>query len=427
MGEPRRRCSNCGESYAEGVIFCPRDGSALSLRARDGGPDPYLGQTIGGTFRIEVLIGAGAVGRVYRAHQLGVERSVALKIMHRDLCANETLCSRFRREARVAGSLTHPNLVSVLSLGDLDSGGLRVPYLALEYLDGLSLRSAFLAQGAMSPARALHIMLQIADAVGVAHEHGIVHRDLKPENVMLVRRGDDADFVKVLDFGVARVDHGDPSIATHAGAIFGSARYVSPESAAGGEASAASDVYALATIYYECLSGKTPFDGDSPIQILLKHQTAPVPALHAGAQPVPPELAHFIERNLAKDPAARAPDARVFARELIAAAHSAGVDAELGLTSRTRRGHAVAPAAHGTPDIARQPESRPLMAPNAAAPPLSVSKPVFASKPTGATRRALFVLLCFVLGAGAALGIATKLGAFGEKSGVPAPSRGTAP
>jgi eukaryotic-like serine/threonine-protein kinase len=428
MGEPRRRCSNCGESYAEGVIFCPRDGSALSLRARDGGPDPYLGQTIGGTFRVEALIGTGAVGRVYRAHQLGVERSVALKIMHRDLCANETLCSRFRREARVAGSLTHPNLVSVLSLGDLDSDGLRVPYLALEYLDGLSLRSAFLAQGAMPQARALHIMLQIADAVGVAHEHGIVHRDLKPENVMLVRRGDDADFVKVLDFGVARVDHGDPSVATHAGAIFGSARYVSPESAAGGEASAASDVYALATIYYECLSGKTPFDGDSPIQILLKHQSAPVPALPAtGAEPVPPELAHFIARNLAKDPAARASDARVFARELVAAAHSAGVDAELGLSSRTRRGHAVAPTQRLTAEIARQPESRPLRRdlPSSAAGP--TSKPVFASRPAGATRRALFVLLCFALGAGAALGIATKLGAFGDKSGAPAPSRGTAP
>jgi serine/threonine-protein kinase len=406
MGEPRRRCSSCGESYAEGVIFCPRDGSALSLRAVDRGPDPYLGQTVAGGFRVEALIGTGAVGRVYRAHQLGVERSVALKIMHRDLAANDALQSRFRREARVAGSLTHPNLVNVLSLGELENGGLRVPYLALEYLDGLSLRSALLAQGALPPERARHILGQIADAVGTAHEHGIVHRDLKPENVMLVQRGDDPDFVKVLDFGVARVDKGDPSIATHAGAIFGSARYVSPESAAGGNATASSDVYALATLYYECLAGKTPFDGDNAIQILLKHQSAPVPPLleQSSAVNVPLELAQFIERNLAKDPAARASNARAFAREL--AMLTDGSESSAPISARTRRGYAVEVRANA-PERAALSERPPRPA-------------------AGATRRALVVLLCFVLGAGAALGIATKLGAFGDKSGAAAadPVRG---
>src|SRR6478752_3170230 len=193
MGVPQRRCSSCGESYAEGVIFCPRDGIALPARSIDNGPDSYLGQTLRGEFRIDALIGAGAVGRVYRAHQLGVERNVALKIMHRDLAANEGLRARFQREARIAGSLCHPNLVNVLSLSELDH-------------EGLSLRSALLAQGALSPARAVHVLLQIADALGEAHERGIVHRDLKPENSMLVRRGDDPDFVKVLDFGVARAD-----------------------------------------------------------------------------------------------------------------------------------------------------------------------------------------------------------------------------
>jgi serine/threonine protein kinase len=409
MGEPRRRCSSCGESYAEGVIFCPRDGSALSLRSLDTGPDPYLGQTIAGVFRVEALIGTGAVGRVYRAHQLGVERNVALKIMHRDLAANETLQSRFRREARVAGSLTHPNLVNVLSLGELENSGIRVPFLALEYLDGLSLRSALLARGALPEARTLHIMLQIADAVGTAHEHGIVHRDLKPENVMLVQRGDDPDFVKVLDFGVARVDHGAPSIATHAGAIFGSARYVSPESAAGGNASASSDVYALATLYYECLAGSTPFDGENAIQILLKHQSAPVPALRErpSAAGVAPDLAGFIEQNLAKDPALRAPNARAFARNLATFAGATGALNDLAVSARTRRGQAA-----WVPTGAREPP----------APAERAAQPV-----AGATRRALFVLLCFALGAGAALGIATKLGAFADKSGVNAPNTKAAP
>ena len=293
-----------------------------------------------------------------------------------------------------------------------------MPFLALEYLDGLSLRSALLAQGVLPPARALHIMLQIADAVGVAHARGIVHRDLKPENVMLVQRGDDPDFVKVLDFGVARVDHGDPSIATHAGAIFGSARYVSPESAAGGHASAASDVYALATLCYECLCGSTPFDGENPIQILLKHQIEPVPPLlgRQRAPSVPTQLARFIEQNLAKDPNRRAPDARAFARELLALAALEDVPSALGLSSRTRRGHAVAlsPRESASPGVpARVPASKALEPLTRGA---AERAPIAA---LGVTRRALFVLLCFVLGAGAALGIATKLGAFGDKSGPP--------
>jgi len=419
MGELRRRCKTCGESYAESVIFCPRDGTALSSRARPGTPDPYLGQTIAGQFRVEGLVGEGAVGSVYRAQQLGIERTVAVKIMHRELAGNETLRSRFRREARVAGSLDHPNLVNVLVLGEIEPLG--VPFIALEFLDGLSLRSALAAIGALPVARALHIVLQLADAVGAAHEHGIVHRDLKPENVMLVRRGDDADFVKVLDFGVARVEHGDPSITTHAGAIFGSARYVSPESAAGGEATPASDVYALATILYECLTGAPPFNGDSPVQILLKHQTAAIPPLPAH---FPPELAHLVERHLAKDPALRAGDARLFARELVKLGaalgfgHRSDSTTEAELSSRTRRGHAAAQ----TPPVER--ENTLLLREKTAevAPLLRASTSSAAS--ASVLRRALVVLVCFVLGAGAALGIAAKLGAFAEKTSAATPSAG---
>ncbi|MEI9951115.1 MAG: serine/threonine-protein kinase [Pseudomonadota bacterium] len=405
MGEPQRRCSSCGESYAEGVIFCPRDGNALPARSIDGGPDPYLGQTLRGEFRIDALIGAGAVGRVYRAHQLGVERNVALKIMHRDLAANDGLRARFQREARIAGSLCHPNLVNVLSLSEFQLEGIPIPFLALEYLDGLSLRSALLAQGALPPARAVHVLLQIADALGEAHERGIVHRDLKPENSMLVRRGDDPDFVKVLDFGVARADADEyPAIATRAGAIFGSARYVAPECAAGGASTPASDVYALATLGYECLSGSTPFDGENAIQVLLKQQSAPLPPLLERAPNVPLALAQVLEQNLSKSPQARAQNARQFFRDLLGAADSALPPT---LSSRTRRGHSLALTLSNVnvPAPAR---------PNAN---VNVSVPVPALPlKSPAPSPALIILLCFLLGISAALGIAQQLGAFNAPS-----------
>ncbi|HEY3253155.1 MAG TPA: serine/threonine-protein kinase [Polyangiaceae bacterium] len=404
---PQRRCSSCGESYAEGVIFCPRDGNALPARSIDSGPDPYLGRTLRGEFRIDALIGAGAVGRVYRAHQLGVERNVALKIMHRDLAANESVRSRFQREARIAGSLCHPNLVNVLSLSELELEGLQIPFLALEYLDGLSLRSALSAQGALPPARAVHVLLQIADALGEAHEHGIVHRDLKPENSMLVRRGDDPDFVKVLDFGVARADAAEyPAVATRAGAIFGSARYVAPECAAGGASTPASDVYALATLGYECLSGSTPFDGESAIQVLLKQQSAAVPPLLERAPRVPAALAQLLEQNLSKDPQARAQNARQFAHALLTAANQSRLD-----PTQTRRGHALSNVnvnALPLPNV-------PVPVPVPDSPPPSPSR-----SPTRAPSPALIVLLCFLLGISAALGIAQQLGAFSS----PAPKAG---
>jgi eukaryotic-like serine/threonine-protein kinase len=392
MGEPQRRCSSCGESYADGTVFCPRDGHALLARSIDSGPDPYLGQTLRGEFRIDALIGAGAVGRVYRAHQLGVERNVALKIMHGDLAANDGLRARFQREARIAGSLCHPNLVNVLSLSEVARDGLLIPFLALEYLDGLSLRSALLAQGALPPVRAVHILLQIADALGEAHERGIVHRDLKPENSMLVRRGDDPDFVKVLDFGVARAEAAEyPAIATRAGAIFGSARYVAPECAAGGASTPASDVYALATLGYECLSGSTPFDGENAIQVLLKQQAAPVPSLLERAPHVPPALAQLLEQNLSKSPETRAQSARQFAHALLSAANESRLD-----PSQTRRGHFL-PNVHLNANAHELPV------------PANVPVPESASRSPSPV---LIILLCFLLGIGAALGIAQQLGAF---------------
>jgi eukaryotic-like serine/threonine-protein kinase len=331
MSDPDKVCSRCGASYPADVIFCPKDGTPLGARKTEIVDDPYLGLTVAGQFRIDQLIGIGAMGRVYRAHQSGIDRDVAIKILHRDLLRNPTVIARFHREAKVASRLVHPNVVQMLMTGELERVGRDVggeAYLVMEYLDGISLRSALAAAGGALPLpRALHVILQVCDAVGEAHSQGIVHRDLKPENVMLVKRGDDTEFAKVLDFGVARIDWNDSSMATQAGAIFGTARYISPEGAQGARVTAPSDVYSIAIMLFESLSGETPFDGESPVAILLKHTSEPAPDLRTRtrASYVPEAIARMIARNLVKDPAERARNAREFGRALLEAARNAGL------------------------------------------------------------------------------------------------------
>ena len=197
-------------------------------------------------------------------------------MLHRELSSNKALVARFDREAKVASRLAHPNVVHVLLVGQLPDGAM---YIVMEYLDGLSLQSALAGElGAMPLPRALHIALQLCDAAGEGHAQGIVHRDLKPENVMLVRRADDPDFVKVLDFGIARVHWGDQSMATAAGLIFGTARYISPEGAQGEQVGPPGDVYAIATMLYQMLSGATPFHAEQAVAVLVQQiHDAPPP------------------------------------------------------------------------------------------------------------------------------------------------------
>jgi len=278
-------CTTCGTRYPADVLFCPTDGTPLqnaasaqaAARASDSGTnDPYLGRELAGHIEVRQLAGVGAMGRVYRAFQKGIDRDVAVKILHRELSANVQLITRFHREAKVASRLLHPNVVQVHLAGQLPDGAL---YIVMEYLDGLSLQSALAASdGAVPLPRALHIALQICDAVGEAHAQGITHRDLKPENVMLVHRGEDADFVKVLDFGIARLDWGEQSMATAAGLIFGTARYISPEGAQGEPVGPQGDVYSIATLVFQMLSGRTPFEGDQAVGLLVQQiHDAPPP------------------------------------------------------------------------------------------------------------------------------------------------------
>jgi serine/threonine protein kinase len=407
-----KSCPVCGERYEGDVLFCSKDGTPLastrgaSLPGVEG--DPYVGLDLAGQIRIKTLIGIGSMGRVYRAFQAGIERDVAVKILHRELSGNQELVGRFHREAKVASRLVHPNVVQVLMTGtvplraDPRVGG--EMYLAMEYLDGISLLSALAAAGntgdtaALPLPRALHIVLQLCDAVGEAHAQGIVHRDLKPENVMLIRRGEDPDFVKVLDFGIARIDWANQSMATQAGLIFGTAKYISPEGASGEGVGPQADVYSIATVLYQCLAGRAPFEDESPVALLVQHTHSPPPELRSipRAKYVPAPIAEVIMQNLAKKPSARAQDARAFGRDLVAAMRASGLDPEEIIAHSTLlvRG-AVRFASHArtknmdmTPElasvIAQASKAPPLAAPPPpppAAPPLAVAPPPLPAAP----------------------------------------------
>lgn len=327
-----KACPSCGTRYPADALFCSLDGAPLTTSpgaiAAAAATDPYVGREILGHIEIRQLVGIGSMGRVYRAFQRGIDRDVAVKILHRELSANQTLVGRFHREAKVASRLAHPHVVHVLLVGQLPDGAM---YIVMEYLDGMSLQSALAAAGSAMPLpRALHIALQLCDAAGEAHAQGIVHRDLKPENVMLVLRADDPDFVKILDFGIARLNWDEASTATAAGLIFGTARYISPEGAQGERVGPQGDVYSIATMIYQMLAGRTPFDADQAVAILVQQIHDPPAPLKAveRASYVPEPVAAVVMKNLAKKPDERAPDARAFGRALLEAAVSSGLSAQ---------------------------------------------------------------------------------------------------
>jgi serine/threonine protein kinase len=327
-----KACPACAKRYPADALFCSFDGAPLTTTpgaiAAAAATDAYVGREILGHIELRQLVGIGAMGRVYRAFQKGIDRDVAVKILHRELSANQTLVQRFHREAKVASRLAHPNVVHVLLTGQLPDGAM---YIVMEYLDGLSLQSGLgAAGGAMPLPRALHIALQLCEAAGEAHVQGVVHRDLKPENVMLVTRSDDPDYVKVLDFGIARLNWGDASMATAAGLIFGTARYISPEGAQGEKVGPQGDVYSIATIVYQMLAGRTPFESDQAVALLVQQiHDAPTDLRSVErASYVPEPIASVVMRNLSKQPDDRAEHARAFGRALLEAAVESGLSVQ---------------------------------------------------------------------------------------------------
>ncbi len=300
-----------------------------------------VGTVIGGRYKIERIIGEGGMGAVYQAEHTLMHKKLAVKVLHSEMSHLPEVVARFEREAMAAAHIEHPNVAAATDFGKLDDGSF---FLVLEYVEGGSLRDV-ISEGRLPVWRAVHIARQIASALGRAHGLGIVHRDLKPENVMLVQREGDPNFVKVLDFGIAKVPVGDIApesshdgkALTQLGMVYGTPEYMAPEQALGQEVDARADLYSLGIILFEMLTGARPFSDPSKVKLLGMHITAPVPAIAERAPDagVPPELEAIVRRSLAKESKERWHDAR----ELVEA-----IDATAGISASSSGTYVMATA-----------------------------------------------------------------------------------
>jgi eukaryotic-like serine/threonine-protein kinase len=283
--------------------------------------DPFIGREIlDGQFKLLQKIGAGGMGTVYKALQPEMNRHVAVKLLHPKLTDRKDIVSRFGREARALSHLTHPNTVRVLLYGELDDG---VLYIVMEYLEGKNLHQIVKREGPMPLSRVIPIIVQACGALEEAHKAGIIHRDLKPENIFVSVQGGLKDFAKVLDFGLAKVtdkEMGRGSVMlTQKGMIFGTPEFMSPEQAQGKELTPASDVYSVATILFEALTGKLPFEAKNAMEFLQMQVSAPPAKLNevGFATKFPKELEDIIERALLKAPERRQASTEEFGAELM--------------------------------------------------------------------------------------------------------------
>lgn len=284
--------------------------------------DPFIGRDIlNGQFQILQKIGSGGMGSVYKAVQPEMNRMVAVKILHPKLANRKDLVSRFRREARAMSHLTHPNTVKVYLYGELEDGSL---YIVMEYLEGKNLNQTVRAEGPMPLERGLRILIQAASALEEAHRAGIIHRDLKPENIFLSQQGGMTDYAKVLDFGLAKVTEREMRpgsiILTQEGMVFGTPEFMSPEQAQGKPLTPASDIYSLAVILYEVLTGKLPFEAKSPMEYIQLHVTAKPRPINerVPGKTFPPLLWSVLEKALAKKSEERYASGAEFAHALTA-------------------------------------------------------------------------------------------------------------
>ena len=318
------------------------------LRQPVAASDDYIGKLVANKYKVELMLGEGGMGKVYKANQLALDKPVVLKVLRQALLGDERTVARFQREAKAASRLNHPNSISVLDFGQAEDGAM---YIAMEYVQGKDLHQILSREWPLAEARVVRIMTQVLSALADAHTAGVIHRDLKPENIMVEQRRNEADFVKVLDFGIAKIIDGSddegPAL-TRAGFVCGTPEYMSPEQARGAKLDHRSDLYAVGVILYQLTSGLLPFDSDSAVGFATKHLVE-IPLPPSKRRPeakISPGMERLIMRAMAKNPDERPQTAEQFRAELLA------LEKERRAGVTTRRGGG--PSAPGLAPVPRK-------------------------------------------------------------------------
>ncbi|MGB0589048.1 MAG: protein kinase domain-containing protein [Myxococcota bacterium] len=301
-----RICPQCGLRTERRV--CELDGfQTVDEGLLSTSSDPLVGQVFEDRYRVEGILGRGGMGTVYRATQLSVGRSVALKVLNADRVTDLTTIARFQQEARSVATLSHPNTIRLIDFGQTDVG---ILYLVMEFLEGEPLSSLLKRESPLDPERVIRIGIQVLEGLAEAHSVGIIHRDLKPDNLFVTELFGRPDFMKILDFGIAKVTGFEKGQnLTGVGVALGSPRYMAPEQASAGTVDQRADIYALGVVLYEMLAGKPPFLCGSVAEYMLAHVEYDVPEMVLDGHPLVGRLPDFIYACLSKYPLHRPTDA----------------------------------------------------------------------------------------------------------------------
>ncbi|MEM1414037.1 MAG: protein kinase [Myxococcota bacterium] len=318
-------CPVCGLQYPNDQDLCFVDRAELVPM-----DDPWLGHTLAGRYLIEDTLGVGGMATVYRARHTLVDRPVAVKILSASMARDPAMLERFRREAKNAAALAHPNIIEIYDQGETEDGHV---FLVMEILEGLPL-SALIAEGPMDPGRVATLGLQLARGLARAHDFDVIHRDLKPENIFVSTAGG-GPHVKLLDFGIARSMH--DSRLTNAGEIFGTPQYMAPERITSIDAGPAADLYAMGCILYEMLVGVTPFVAEEITGYFIAHMQQPPPKPSEHAPQCPKRLEELILDLLEKRPEDRPVDAHQVIKELQQLAPTTSSDVAPPLSTTGKR------------------------------------------------------------------------------------------
>ena len=377
-----RECPECGGRWPDGTETCPEDGARLVAE----GADPYIGQPVG-SYVVTRCLGRGGMGAVYEAQHPTIGSRVAVKFLHRRYSADEAIVDRFFNEARAVNVIGHDNIIHVSDFNRMEDGS---PYFIMEFLEGRPLTELV---GQPQPLSVTGpIFLQVTEGLLAAHEKGIIHRDLKPDNLFLVNRGRRANFVKIVDFGIAKLQGPDAAASgrTATGMVMGTAQYMSPEQAGGevGRISPASDVYSLGVIMFQLATGRLPFEGKSFGEILVGHLMQPPPPPRSLEPSVPEGYEAVILRCLEKKPEDRYGSMDELFEALGAVLDAEGLSRDLPLARSGPRSDPGMNAPVFTPHMSAPPASKP---PRAASRPPRPGPP--STRPTTDEQRGHTVLM----------------------------------